>query len=102
MRKSSTESLESCRRNAPTEHTADLMSLQLAMATLGTTFVGAALALSGGKAEDKSQPPINAKSKDEESFVKYALRNNATRHDNSTLTIRREFVKKAAGKEEKH
>ena len=51
------------------------------MATLGVTFAGAALSLSGGKAEDKSQPPINAKSKDEESFVKYALRNSGTRHD---------------------
>jgi hypothetical protein len=45
------------------------------MATLGVTFAGAALSLGGKKAEDKSQPPINAKSKDEESFVKYALRN---------------------------
>lgn len=43
------------------------------MATLGVTFAGAALSLSGGKAEDKSQPPINAKSKDEESFVKYVF-----------------------------
>ncbi|PSN69358.1 hypothetical protein BS50DRAFT_572510 [Corynespora cassiicola Philippines] len=43
----------------------------LAMATLGVTIGGSWLALSGGKKpEDKSTPPINAKSKEEESFVK--------------------------------
>ncbi|CAO2652789.1 Nn.00g022000.m01.CDS01 [Neocucurbitaria sp. VM-36] len=42
----------------------------LAIATLGTTFAGAFLAMGGKKAEDKSQPPINAKSSEEESFVK--------------------------------
>jgi len=42
------------------------------MATLGVTFSVAALATGGKKAEDSTQPPINAKSKEEESFVKYA------------------------------
>lgn len=42
------------------------------MATLGTTFVGSWLAMRGGKAEQQG-PPINAKSKEEESFIKYAL-----------------------------
>ncbi|KAH7359570.1 hypothetical protein BKA66DRAFT_427426 [Pyrenochaeta sp. MPI-SDFR-AT-0127] len=42
----------------------------LAIATLATTFTGAFLAMGGKKVEDKSQPPINAKSKEEESFVK--------------------------------
>ena len=49
------------------------------MATLGVTIGGAFLATSGKKVEDKSSPPINAKSKEEESFVK-------------------EYVKKAADK----
>jgi F-type H+-transporting ATPase subunit k len=40
------------------------------IATLATTFSTAAFFLSGGEKVDKSQPPINAKSKDEESFVK--------------------------------
>ena len=44
---------------------------QLAMATLGVTIGGAALAMGGKKAEEPTSPPINAKSKDEESFVKY-------------------------------
>lgn len=43
---------------------------QLAIATLATTFSTAAFFMSGGEKADKSQPPINAKSKDEESFVK--------------------------------
>jgi F-type H+-transporting ATPase subunit k len=48
--------------------------MQLAMATLGTTFVGSWLALRGGSKPEKEQgPPINAKSKEEENFVKYAL-----------------------------
>ncbi|KAF3043814.1 hypothetical protein E8E12_010526 [Didymella heteroderae] len=42
----------------------------LAIATLATTFSTAAFFLSGGEKVDKTQPPINAKSKDEESFVK--------------------------------
>jgi F-type H+-transporting ATPase subunit k len=42
------------------------------MATLGTTFLGSWLALRGGSKPEKEQgPPINAKSKEEESFVKY-------------------------------
>jgi F-type H+-transporting ATPase subunit k len=49
------------------------------MATLGVTFTGAALSLGGKKAEDPTTPPINAKSSEEESFVK-------------------EYVKKAADK----
>ncbi|EDU45620.1 repeatdomain containing protein [Pyrenophora tritici-repentis] len=52
----------------------------LAMATLGATFTGAALSMSGGKkTDDTTTPPINAKSSDEENFVK-------------------EYVKKAADK----
>jgi len=45
----------------------------LAIATLGTVFVGSYIGLSGGKkAEDKAKgPPINAGSKDEENFIKY-------------------------------
>lgn len=46
------------------------MLLQLAMATLGVTFTGAALSMGGKKAEDPTTPPINAKSPDEENFVK--------------------------------
>ncbi|KAL5113245.1 hypothetical protein ACEQ8H_008885 [Pleosporales sp. CAS-2024a] len=42
----------------------------LAMATLGATIGGAALSMGGKKAEAPTSPPINAKSKDEESFVK--------------------------------
>ncbi|KAA8622822.1 DUF2611 domain containing protein [Pyrenophora tritici-repentis] len=50
------------------------------MATLGATFTGAALSMSGGKkTDDTTTPPINAKSSDEENFVK-------------------EYVKKAADK----
>jgi F-type H+-transporting ATPase subunit k len=40
------------------------------MATLGITFTGAALSMGGKKAEDPTTPPINAKSSEEESFVK--------------------------------
>ncbi|KAF2684264.1 hypothetical protein K458DRAFT_417855 [Lentithecium fluviatile CBS 122367] len=40
------------------------------MATLGTTFVGAYLAMGGSSKADTSNPPINAKSKEEESFIK--------------------------------
>ena len=47
--------------------------LQLAIATLATTFSIAAFSLSGGEKVDKTQPPINAKSKEEESFVKYVF-----------------------------
>ncbi|KAF2181329.1 hypothetical protein K469DRAFT_713750 [Zopfia rhizophila CBS 207.26] len=54
----------------------------LAMATLGTTFVGSWLAMRGGKKTESQGPPINAKSKEEESFIK-------------------DFVKKAEG-EKKH
>ena len=50
-------------------------ALQLAMATLGSAFVGGYFGLSGGKKpEDKAKgPPINASSKDEEKFIKYVL-----------------------------
>ena len=40
------------------------------MITLGTAIGGAALAMGGKKAEDPTTPPINAKNKDEENFVK--------------------------------
>ncbi|KAF1843302.1 uncharacterized protein K460DRAFT_288955 [Cucurbitaria berberidis CBS 394.84] len=55
----------------------------LAIATLVTTIGGAVIATSGKKTEEKSQPPINAKSPAEESFVK-------------------EYVKKAAEKVQGH
>ncbi|KAJ4360166.1 uncharacterized protein N0V89_000726 [Didymosphaeria variabile] len=42
----------------------------LAMATLGTTFLGAYLSMGGGKKTEQQTPPINAKSKEEENFVK--------------------------------
>jgi F-type H+-transporting ATPase subunit k len=45
-----------------------MIMMQLAMATLGTTFAIAAFSLRGGKKEDG--PPIGAGSKEEESFVK--------------------------------
>ena len=41
------------------------------MATLGTTFLGAYLSLGGSSKADTNTPPINAKSKEEESFIKY-------------------------------
>ena len=41
------------------------------MATLGTTFLGAYLSMRGGAKSETQSPPINAKSKEEESFVKY-------------------------------
>ena len=41
------------------------------MATLGTTFVGSWLALRGGDKPEQQGPPLNAKSKDEENFIKY-------------------------------
>jgi F-type H+-transporting ATPase subunit k len=50
---------------------ANLNHSQLAIATLGVTIGGAVLATSGKKAEAPTSPPINAKSSDEESFVKY-------------------------------
>ncbi|ORY05816.1 hypothetical protein BCR34DRAFT_453970, partial [Clohesyomyces aquaticus] len=42
----------------------------LAIATLGTTFAGAFLAMGGKKAEQAAGPALNAKSKEEESFIK--------------------------------
>ncbi|KAF1946931.1 hypothetical protein EJ02DRAFT_450265 [Clathrospora elynae] len=46
----------------------------LAIATLTTTFAGAFLAMGGKKVEDPTSPPINAKSKEEESYVKDYVR----------------------------
>jgi F-type H+-transporting ATPase subunit k len=40
------------------------------MATLGVTFAGAYLSMGGSSKADPNNPPINAKSKEEESFVK--------------------------------
>lgn len=59
-----------CDRTRGSTERQQLTSLQLAIATLATTFSIAAFSLSGGEKVDKTQPPINAKSKDEESFVK--------------------------------
>lgn len=43
------------------------------MATLAATFGGAKLAMGGGdKKADSSIPPLNAKSSDEEKYIKYA------------------------------
>ena len=41
------------------------------MATLAVTFGGAKLAMGGDKKEKTNIPPINAKSSDEEKFVKF-------------------------------
>jgi len=65
-----------CRRIAIQRIQASLSNVctsQLAMATLGTAFVGGYFGLSGGKKpQDKAKgPPINAGSKDEEKFIKY-------------------------------
>ncbi|KAH7131852.1 hypothetical protein B0J11DRAFT_520222 [Dendryphion nanum] len=54
----------------------------LAIATLTTTFAGSWLAMRGGDKPEQQGPPLNAKSKDEENFIK-------------------EFVKKATGDEKK-
>ena len=40
------------------------------MATLGTTFGGAWLAMRGGEKKKESGPAINATSADEEKFIK--------------------------------
>jgi F-type H+-transporting ATPase subunit k len=40
------------------------------MATLGTTFAVAYLSLGGSKKPEQTGPAINAKSKEEESFIK--------------------------------
>ncbi|KAI9859925.1 MAG: hypothetical protein M1824_003513 [Vezdaea acicularis] len=42
----------------------------LAIATLGTTFAGAALAMGGDKKSKQQGPPIQAQSSEEESFIK--------------------------------
>ncbi|PGH30074.1 hypothetical protein GX50_07179 [[Emmonsia] crescens] len=42
----------------------------LAMATLGTTFLGTYLAMPA-KTDKKQGPPIKASSKDEEQFIQY-------------------------------
>ncbi|KAG5296363.1 DUF2611 superfamily domain-containing protein [Histoplasma capsulatum G186AR] len=46
----------------------------LAMATLGTTFLGCYLAMPG-KTDKKQGPPIKASSKDEEQFIQDFLKN---------------------------
>ena len=43
------------------------------MATLGTTFAGAALAMGGKEKAKEKGPPINAANKDEEQFIQYVL-----------------------------
>ena len=48
--------------------------MKLAMATLGTTFLGAAFAMSGGDKKKSTTPPIDANSKDEEAFIKSVSR----------------------------
>jgi F-type H+-transporting ATPase subunit k len=45
-----------------------VLTFQLAMLTLGTTFAGSYLALSGG--EKPAAPPIKASSDDEEKFIR--------------------------------
>ncbi|KAK5016578.1 hypothetical protein BJ546DRAFT_1059174 [Cryomyces antarcticus] len=52
-----------------------LVAIQLAMATLGTTFLGAFAAMGGSKASQQSGPPINATSKDEEKFIQEFMQN---------------------------
>lgn len=52
--------------------TEGMLYKQLALATLGTTFLGAYVAMSGGdKKKKETGPPINATSKDEEKFIQY-------------------------------
>jgi F-type H+-transporting ATPase subunit k len=63
--------LHYARASAQVTKQANLNHSQLAIATLGVTIGGAVLATSGKKAEAPTSPPINAKSSDEESFVKY-------------------------------
>jgi F-type H+-transporting ATPase subunit k len=48
------------------------------MATLGITGVVGYLSVGGSKKTGDNQPPINAKSKEEESFVKYVA--SSSRH----------------------
>ena len=48
-----------------------LILSQLAMATLGTLFVGSWAAMRGGEKKKEQGPPINATSKDEENFIQY-------------------------------
>lgn len=43
------------------------------MATLGSVGAIAFLSMGGKKAAETQGPPLNAKSKEEESFIKYAL-----------------------------
>ncbi|KAK2741501.1 hypothetical protein FQN55_008252 [Onygenales sp. PD_40] len=47
----------------------------LAIATLGTTFLGSYLAMGSGKKDKTQPPPINASSKDEEAFIQEFLKN---------------------------
>jgi hypothetical protein len=53
------------------QHIVNLTSdiLQLAMATLATTFGLPFLLTRGGGSKQTTTPPINAKSKDEEKFI---------------------------------
>lgn len=76
------------------------------MATLGTTFLGSWLALRGGSKPEKEQgPPINAKSKEEENFVKYAMDCHTGAYPSGgggANMMCRNFVNKATGEEKKH
>ncbi|EFW17941.1 uncharacterized protein CIMG_12208 [Coccidioides immitis RS] len=47
----------------------------LAMATLGTTFAGAWLAMPSSSKKKEQGPPIKASSKDEEQFIQEFLKN---------------------------
>lgn len=58
------------------------------MATLGTVFGGAFLAMGGEKKSKQSGPPINATSKEEEAFityVKYQLGLKSRKHMHAVL-----------------
>lgn len=49
------------------------VEFQLAIATLGVTFAGSYIAMSGGEKKPKEhKPPVNASSKEEEAFIQYA------------------------------
>lgn len=49
------------------------IKFQLAIATLGATFAGSYLAMSGGEKKPKEKkPPVNASSKEEDAFIQYA------------------------------
>jgi F-type H+-transporting ATPase subunit k len=78
------------------------------MATLGATGLGAWLSMRGGKAAEPQQsPPLNAKSKEEENFIKYETYPTSGTQglgtgNQSANRAGRNFVNKAEGGDKKH